>query len=127
MFLDDSPIQGEQDDLLNRSEFAKRIGQAISYVEARAEAERYRLETLRNTATNPFSSVLNGNRCSYSENGVKYYTLMKEWLEEGLEASGFSNQTCKDLIKEAEAAQEQMNDYDSRVRGLIETVGYKAK
>ena len=29
MFLDDSPIQGEQDDLLNRSEFAKRIGQSI--------------------------------------------------------------------------------------------------
>lgn len=29
MFLDDSPIQGKRDDLLNRGEFAKKIGQSI--------------------------------------------------------------------------------------------------
>ncbi len=106
--------------------YPKRIKQAISYVEARESAERYRGEALQAIATNPFSSVLNGNRRSYSENGIKYYSQMKQWLEMGSEAQGFSKQECKDLLSSSKEIKGKMDDYDSRVRGLIATVGYKA-
>lgn len=110
----------------NNDYFRNSTKAVIDYLEARAEADNYRLEELKKMQVNPFSSVLNSNRISTSENNCKYWIAMKKWCEEGLEAKNFSTQTCKDLVKESKEASEQAEKYNNRVSSLIDTVGYKA-
>lgn len=118
--LDTSKLYYKDNDYFRSSTKA-----VITYIETQGEVENYRLETLKTIQVNPFSSVLNGNRISTSEYNVKYYELMKQWLEEGLKAKSFSAQKCKELLKEAKEAKEKMEDYNLRVNSLITKVGYK--
>lgn len=106
--------------------YRKSAEAVIAYLGAKADADGYRLEELKKMQVNPFSSVLNGNRITTSEHNQKYYTLMKQWGEEGLAAKSYSTQTCKDLLKESKEAREQMEKYNNRVSSLINSVGYKA-
>ena len=101
--------------------------EAIAYVEARMNAEQYRIEELEKVETNPFNAILNSNRLSTSENYLQANSLMKQWLEAGLRGGDFFSKPCEEILQDATAAFEKGDEYDKRVRGLIKEIDYKAE